>query len=530
MSSDGPREGRLNRRQFGAITGQLLRETFRPGVDASTGVRYRPLRTLTLSMTVLGLFFAIGTLRFVDFPSALIGVFISVFALTALAVVPETHDVRQQRTEILYSKPVSRLTHLAAFATVQLGTTVLLVVCLTTPALLVTSFRFEPPWHVSVSAIGAAIVGCYATILLSVAIVMAAASRYGIARIRKLTQTLLALAMLGLCGVSLLSAGTGMVTAGAYLDLATIAELRLLPPVWFADAVTGGGSPWERLAALLFVALAGGAMWRLTQGPYAEAMAEAVLAGDQERVKSAFTVRALRRLRRTRIGARLLPGQTFAVVGVMLSVSEREEVSRMRNFIPRAFELVFFVSGLIGPLEGVLWIGLLASFGLTNLLQGMESLKQSKSASATWLFHVTPVEPIVLLRALHRGALTQHFALPWAMTTIALALTYGPIEATALAVLYLALGQLALASLSLARPGFPLGAEQRAGPGAIATTVVMAVGMLGGVGFVVVVMATQLLGTIAAIAVAAMALVLFGVAHAVSRLTEHRARSLTPAV
>ena len=48
MSSDGPREGRLNRRQFGAITGQLLRETFRPGVDASTGVRYRPLRTLTL--------------------------------------------------------------------------------------------------------------------------------------------------------------------------------------------------------------------------------------------------------------------------------------------------------------------------------------------------------------------------------------------------------------------------------------------------------------------------------------------------
>jgi hypothetical protein len=167
-------------------------------------------------------------------------------------------------------------------------------------------------------------------------------------------------------------------------------------------------------------------------------------------------VEAVARARWLRSG--LTPG-TASVATLVLAVSSREEVSRIKLFVPRALTLVALGAGLVleQRLIAMVMVGFLA---FSAVFEGSEVLRQSGDAGAAWVLCKAPVERGELLRGLWLALLLRYLALPLGVAAL-LALELHPAVALAQVAALAAGLRLAFAAASWLRPGLPLAAEQR---------------------------------------------------------------------
>jgi hypothetical protein len=154
-------------------------------------------------------------------------------------------------------------------------------------------------------------------------------------------------------------------------------------------------------------------------------------------------VEAVARARWLRSG--LTPG-TASVATLVLAVSSREEVSRIKLFVPRALTLVALGAGLVleQRLIAMVMVGFLA---FSAVFEGSEVLRQSGDAGAAWVLCKAPVERGELLRGLWLALLLRYLALPLGVAAVLLALELHPAVALAQVAALAAGLRLAFASL-----------------------------------------------------------------------------------
>ena len=183
-----PVEGRVDRRQLGALLRLQLVQTLRRGTDASSGMSGHPLRQILFSMTFLGLLSTGGAFRDVPLDLFLARVFGSALVIVALMVTAESDDARIRRMEILLPKPVAGATHVASVATQLLLMSTLVVVPYALPSLAAASWWLGLSPALVPLLLATLVAGAFTLVLVWVLVVRAGVQRLGADRIRMATQ------------------------------------------------------------------------------------------------------------------------------------------------------------------------------------------------------------------------------------------------------------------------------------------------------------------------------------------------------
>jgi hypothetical protein len=523
-----PAPSRIDRQQLAALLAQSLRETLRPGVDAHTGLRGSPLKQLAFSMTLMGIVFATNLPRLADLRSFLVLLFAMTMGTVLLGVAPESHEARLKRLEILYSKPISTRTFLAVRVLVLVVLAGLIASFLALPPLLAAGLRFGR-WGLLAGQYGLLVVGSFALVVLWLAVFQRLAARVSLGRLRRITQTVLAVMLLAVVGLtfSTLPARVLGQPLPPPISLETSSWVRLLPSTWFVDVLMGGGGPaalGERFAALALLALALTLLWVLDVDLVASA--ERLMAPPTQRITRPPAVRIYELLGRLPlVGERLAGGPVGALTVLLLTVTQRDEVTRMKSLGPRLLQVVMFVLAWRAR-QPALFLAMLAYVGLVGLIEGLRTLRQSSEAAATWLLHVAPLDGGQLMRAVRRGALLRLFLFP-SLLLAAVALRVHPAhEAAVLWLGYFALASLLIAASVLVTPRIPLSGEPSASPGVAGFAAATTLGLAGLVAYGLFIAVVTMLGWIGAVVGAMAAASLLVVAHVVGHFAGRRLGAL----
>lgn len=498
-----PATGRFDALQFRAVLELLAKQTLRPGLDASTGARGNPLRQMVLSLGLMGVMFSFNAGRFESLPPYLVLLFGVTVALDAFAINPETQDVMQRRLELLHSKPVGARTMSAA----RTAFLALLTAAFALPfslAPLVVAVR----WHglhplAAVAAAGALYLGCFSVSVLWLTAVGATLRWTTPERIRKVGQSLFLAAVLLLTALTL-----------DLLPAARAAELlRPLPTSWFARLVlpaSGLLDHAQRLGALALLALAGLLMWRGGLDLHRAEVLQSGWRSRKERVARGSVVGALERAAELPGLGRLLPDPVLAVAGAVLTLTRREEVSRLKVLAPRVIALGGFAAALAG-VEPELVLNLLAYVGFSAAVDGLSVAGQSSTPAAGWVFRGAPLSSRDLMRGLRLAVSLRFLLLPAALLAVLLLRAHPWPLAVLLALDYLLAARVLLALAIVIQPVLPLSSEHRSMSPLWAFVVGFVATLAGGIAHAVVVIVAGASLTAAAI-IAGMAAAMFGIA------------------
>jgi len=376
----------------------------------------------------------------------------------ALAIAPDAPEVRQQVLEVLHSRPVSERTLAAATG----GRLIILSVLIAgvfglAPHLALVYRGGVSPGAALLSHLALILAGSVAAVLWL--ILMLVLLRWvSVRRFRTFSQ----ISMLTLV-LAVMALSAGLPTGGLFESEGFRAAARWAPSTWFARLAWAPGPASavpERLAALALTLGVGLFAWRggFEGGQIAlrdEAMGAAqASAGRSAGVRLVEAAAAARWLRRG-----LTPG-VASVAALVLAVSSREEVSRLKLFVPRVLTLATLGAGLVleERLVPLVMIGFLA---FSAVFEGVEVLRQCGDAGASWVLWKAPLEQGELRRGLWLALLLRYLLLPLGVAAVLLGLELHP--GPALALLFALVAGLRLGfGLGLwLRPGLPLAAEQR---------------------------------------------------------------------
>lgn len=499
--------GAIDRRQLVALLGLTLRQLLRPGVDRSSGSKGHPLRQIVFSMGLLGLLFTGNVGRLPDLASYLALLFAVAFVFVALAISPETHEVRQRNIEILSSKPIAPATLVAGRAVILLVIAGLISGCFGLAPLLAAWWRLACPLPLVAAEYAMLILGAFTAAMAWLYALLAALRFVSPERLRFVTQSLLVLAILAVTAMS-----TGLYSPAGLVRPALAATLiELLPSTWFARfwmADLGFEANAQRAGVLLLgaatIAAARGGFER-----FYPRLTEAAVAEPGRPVVRPLTVRLLEAVSRLPLlGGWLLPRASTAVASAILTLTVREEVSRLRVLVPQVVAALFFILGLRTE-QATLPLSMLAYFGLASVIDGLDVVRQSPSAPASWIFFKTPIEARQVRRGIRVAIMLRFLALPLLLLTVLLLKSHPPLLAALLATAYLFVGRFVIAGGIVARPAFPLSQDQRAAQSFLGLVLGFVLSVAGSVAYLVAVFLVTTLGwvglAIAAVAVAGLA-------------------------
>lgn len=460
-----PPAARVDRRQLAALLRLLLGQALRRGTDAATGTKGHPLRQVLVSMTFVGLLVASGVTRAPNAEVFLERVFFGAFVLTALAILPDPPEMRERHADILGSKPLSMPTQLATRALVLFVLALLIGVPFALPGLVAAAWRFGlPAWRVPADLVALAC-GAFALALLWVHVMLAAAVRLGLERVRQAVQSLL---MLVVMGVSLLAV-TRLTTGTDVLPDASVRPwLDLLPSSWFA-LFCSSASASQRAGALLLVTGALALFARRGIERYGEALAAPP--AQAARTVPPRSARALAALGVVPLVRRFcLPGAAAGIAVALLTLTRREDIARLKACSSGLVVLGFFAWGLWSR-DAVAPLWVLCYYTLGASLDGLDVMRQSAHAEAAWLFRNAPLDPASYASGFQWAVGVRYTALPWLLVATLVPFRYTPLLGVTLLVALFALARLLVACGLVLFPALPLSRPPRAGQG-VATQIV----------------------------------------------------------
>lgn len=512
-----PGEGRIDRRQLGALLRLQIAQTLRRGTDPSSGTSGHPLRQILFSMTFLGLLSAGAALRDVPLDLFLARVFGSALVIVALVVTAESDDARIRRMEILLPKPIAGATHLASVASQLLLLSTLVVVPYALPPLVAASFRLGlPPALVPLELLTLE-AGAFALVLVWVLVVRSGVQRLGADRVRMATQVCLVGVMVLLAWSGLTAASEGALRPPELPGWI----LQALPSTWLAGFWTDG---WDGAANLRRAGVAGvmtcavAGFLLFVRRASVDALFETT--SRVRRTRAPLLARLLVAIGGAPVVRLLLPRPAGALAGVILTLGHREEASRLRGFATTLLSVAMAVWGLWAD-DGLMPIAVLASFTVSIALEGLAVVRQSADAGAGWVVAQAPLSGRHTARAVQWAVITRFALLPQALFGVLAFRRHPWFVAVLLVAGSLAAARLVVASALAFRPSIPLG-EPPVVSGVAAQVTGWALGVGGAVVYVMAATVADLLGVIGAVLVAMGVLATFAASVAVQMLAAHR--------
>jgi hypothetical protein len=514
--------------QLRALALLSLRELLRPGTDATTGTKGNPLFQIVFSMGFLGTMFALNTQRFADARSLLAALFAFTSGTIALAILPDTFDVRERKLEILRSKPITGQTFMAARALTLLAVAAFMAVCLGTPGLLAATLRFGLGAFAPVLLLGALVASAFAAVLTWLAAALFLALWLGVERLRLLTQTVLVCVTVGVSLMSLATLPLGVFPEFHTTSLATHPLVRALPSTWFLGLVQPGAR-WEAPLAVAVLAAAMAVNFRLDgdrlYARYFENLGRDARAATP--TLSSWLLRSVGRL--PLIGPFVLPPQALATARLILAVGSREETSRLKSLAPRLLQLLFFALALYRP-GALMPLSLVAITGFFCLLDGITAVGQGVNPSAAWVCRGAPITAGQLVHGMRAAVYARYFLLAAILAAVVLFRAVPPFAALILLAVYHLHASLVVSLMLILRPTLPLSLDQTAAPGlaGAAGTQLLAGG--AGLSFTIAAGLVALLHTAGAIALAVLLVPALAVSIAARVYAAHRVSTLEHAI
>ncbi|HEV8486212.1 MAG TPA: hypothetical protein VGV87_21900 [Blastocatellia bacterium] len=458
-----PVEGAVDWQQLRAIVRLGLWQSFRSALKPGTGKRAHLLRQLIISMGFVGLFFSIGARRCDDLPTYLTLLFSVAFGIVALSVLPDTLDGRRRNVEVLSSKPIASTTLLAARAVNISIVSALITGSFAVAPMISATWVFNCSWILVAGLFLLLNLGSFAVVVLSVTTFVLAARWFNLDRLRTFAQFLLVSVNLGMMGMSLLSMSEMAIgSESTRFSFSSLPWIKLLPSVWFADFLVsdlGARANLERAGALLVLASALLIAVRLDLGRRYPDLLDRLLESDEQPTSRPLAVLLLETASRLPlIGKWLAPAQPLAVATLILTLTQRELISRLKILVPRVILIAFFVVALsagdryFSPL-------IVAFYGFIGLLTGCDLIKQSSQPAASWPLLAAPIDALQIIRGMRLVVTVKYFALPAVLVTFALFLINPPILAGLLALCYFVETRCLISLLILMSPALPLSAE-----------------------------------------------------------------------
>jgi hypothetical protein len=419
MGSRVVSERHLEARKVRTLLRVSLTMAFRPLVDSAGRIRGRPLRTIALSYAIYGVLFALNIDLFADRRSFIIALLSAVLAISMIAILPDTAEALQRRTEIIGSKPITAMTAAVAGSIQILVISSLIVSMLVIPGLVqaVRHLDLRLPGALALMAI--AILAAHALSmaylgLLSLLTRWLRFERLRVAAQILLTTTMVAASLIAMIPRALLVAQPlGKIS---FEDLGWV--VRAFPPAWLADFVLDGSSraAWlERGLVLAGILLAHAAYARLATDEAGARLHEHLLQPAAAKGRAPWTVAFLRAIR---AGRWLFDRRSLAITTLILTESSREDGARAR-LVPLRLTLVVLL-GLDLMARGAPLPGLPTSIlGVLLVIEGIRAAKQSSHPVASWILSSAPISPRQVVSAIRVSVLLGYFSFPLALSTIA---------------------------------------------------------------------------------------------------------------
>jgi hypothetical protein len=501
--------------QLRAVVDLNLKQGFRAAVNPTTGKRAHPLRQVIVSMGLVGLFFSSGARRCEDLQTFLAFLFSASFAIAALSVLPDSLDGRRRNFELLVSKPISSATLLAARAVNLLIIATLITGSFSVAPLISAIWIFGSSWILAGALFLLLIIGSFSVVAISLTTMVVAAQWFNIDRLKTLAQFLLVAINLSLMGSSfLLSSDLVTGSESTRVSLAYIPEVKLVPSVWFADFLVsdfGITANLERAGALVVVAFSLLIGIRLDLGKRYPKLIDRLLESDERPATTLRTVGLLEAVGRMPLAGHLLvPAQPLAIATLILTLTQREVMSRLKILAPRAILIALFVASLylgdryFSPM-------LIASYGFMALMSGFELIKETSQPAACWPLLAAPVDARQIIKGMRLVVTLKYVALPAALVSIALFLTSPPLLAGLLALCYLVEARCVTSAMILFSPTLPLSRDHATTPPFIGLGASLVVTVVTSIGYITVVFAYSLY-EYAGLAVAAISLIVLAFA------------------
>ena len=458
-----PRPGRVDAAQLRVLAQLSLREMLRAGTDATTGAKGNPLQQIVFSMGFLGAMFALNTPRFADARSLLAALFAFTSGTIALAILPDTFDVRERKLELLRSKPVTGQTFMAARALTLLAIATFMALCLGTPGLVAAALRFDLGLWAALFLLAALVATAFAAVLTWLSCALFLALWLGVERLRLVTQTVLVCVTIGVSLMSLASLPLGVLPSFQTAALGEHPLVRALPSTWFVGLVLPA-APWEGPLALAVLAGAAFVNLRL-DGDRLYARYFENLGRDARAPAPTLSSTLLRGAARVPVAGRLLlPRASLATALLILAVGSREETSRLKSLAPRLLQVLFFGLALYEP-GALMPVSLVAITGFFCLIDGITAVGQGVNPGAAWLCRGTPVPAGQLVHGMRAAVYAKYFLLAAILAGVVLFRSLPPGSAAVLLVVYHVHASLIVSCLLLLRPTLPLSLDQTAAPG-----------------------------------------------------------------
>jgi hypothetical protein len=278
-----------------------------------------------------------------------------------------------------------------------------------------------------------------------------------VARFRSFNQIGMLTLLLAMVALSL-----GLPTGGVIDPELARGVSRWLPSTWFARLAWAPG--WdvlpERLAALALTLGTALIAWWGGFEDAQSALVEDALVTPQRGVDTSLGGRALEAVRRRPLLRRLVDAEVASLGSLILAVSSREEVSRIKLFAPRVMTLLTLAAGFWLE-DGMLPLVVIGVLSYTAVFEGLEVMRQSGDAPASWVLWKIPVERRKLLRGLWLALGLRYLALPVLVAGVLLVREVPLAPALALLAALVAGLRLAFVLGLWVRPGLPLAADQQ---------------------------------------------------------------------
>ena len=446
--------------QLKALVRLYLQQGFRaaPGGEKKAP---NPLKQVVTSMCFMGIVFALNARLCSDPGTFLILLFTSNFLTVALAIMPDTYELRQRNLELLHSKPISNRTHAAASTVVLFCYASIIASCMSLAPFVALKIVFDVPISVVVGTFLILNIGVFSIVVLWLLFVVLAASVLSVDRMRAFAQFMLVIAYLGtLIGSGALYFSTDR--TGPLLSLTDDSLVRVLPSTWFATFLTGGlddAANLQRAGAILVTAVAMFVAFKLDLRKSYPQLIEKLGQQTDRPARQPLSVKAMKAIRLLPgIGHRLISDQTFATATIALTTSQREEASRLKTIGPTALLLATFVAVIIWGDHSVPAL-LVTFYGFMLVVDGLNTLKTSSHSSASWIFNTVPLKPHELLKAVRLAILLRFFSLAGILGTVSMFITHPPAVAAVLSAAYLAQAAFLVTLNILVQPAIPLSQE-----------------------------------------------------------------------
>jgi hypothetical protein len=513
----------IDRPQLRALVSTLLRQALRPGVDARTGSRGHPLRQVIISLGFIGALFTRNAARSDSPESYLILLFAATLALTMLHVAPDPFEIRQRNSEIIQSRPVSTATLVGAQMVLRLLLAAVIASCFALLPLCALRLAFHTPWLLLGGLYLCLLLGSFTAVVLWLLTVLLAAGVFPLDRVRQTSQLVLIGLVLVVSFGSLFGGEAGL---PSQIALSHRSWVLALPSTWFArlllaDSDAVGTAQRCGALALLLVALVAPLSTKAWERPYARLL-EGELRARERAMRPPLDARVLGLVARIPlVGAWLVPEAPRAVATLVLTMLDREEVSRVKMIVPRVVAFGFFVFGVFGA-GGPIVTVMLGYFGIASVLQGLEVVRQSSEFQASWSLFVAPLDTADLARGMRLAILVRLFLWHLALMGTALFLRNPPVSAALLAICYVVAARLTFAAALALRPTLPLSQEQRSVQSLVGFVASFFVNIVLAVAYSTVLLLVALLGKLGAVLAAIGALAFLAGAILLERLAAQR--------